>query len=178
MKILESIKKVSTDVARKIVRHEIVYEFLTFVLVLISLYFMIMGGLMMVLFTDSPLRSVYSNSMKHYDENSWKRPFYQKGVDTSNFPLQGGFERGDLLLIRGTDPTEIKLGDVIVYRRGSDLIVHRVVEIRADNANNLMFITKGDANMWFDSPPVRSDQIVGKVLFVIPKLGWPSIWWR
>jgi len=46
-------------------------------------------------------------------------------------------------------------------------IIHRVVEVREEG-----FVTKGDANRHPDPEVVHPDQIRGKVIFTIPKIGW------
>jgi signal peptidase I len=177
-KIASRLREGALSIGEWVVRNKIVYELLSFLLILGAFYLGVMGGLMILLLTDSPLRSVYSNSMNHYGDNmTWRLYFEKEGIPTSNFPLQEGFARGDLLLIRGVEPEEIKVGDVIVYRSYDRMIVHRVVQVISDG-KNFFFVTKGDANKSPDFPPVRSDRVVGKVLVVIPKLGWFSIWWR
>jgi signal peptidase I len=172
------IEKASLSAGGWIARNEVLYEFLSFLLVLGALYLGIMGGLMTLLMTDSPLRSVYSDSMNHHGDNRWWRTeFERQGISTSNFPLQDGFAKGDLLLIRGADPAEIRVGDVVVYEGSRGLIVHRVLKIWSDEGGNLIFQTKGDANAPADTP-IREEAVVGKVIAVVPKLGWLSIWWR
>ncbi|MEM2282905.1 MAG: signal peptidase I [Candidatus Hadarchaeales archaeon] len=172
---------------RWIVKNDVLHELLSFLLVLGAVYLGVMGGLMVILTTGTPLRSVVSDSMKHYDNYTWRRAYeqiefrryaYENGsIPTENFPLQGGFERGDLLVIRGVDPKEIKIGDVIVYEdQAGRLIVHRVWDKRGAG-ENLTFVTKGDANPGTD-PPIRAERVMGKVVASIPKLGWFSIWWR
>jgi signal peptidase I/ribosomal protein L40E len=176
--ILRKVEANVLSAGRWIAKNEVLYEFLSFLLVLGALYLGIMGGLMVLLMTDSPLRSVYSDSMNHRTVgDGWRAVFEERGVSTSNFPLQGGFAKGDLLLIRGVDPAEIRVGDVVVYEGSRGLIVHRVLEIRSDEKGNLTFQTKGDANIPFDAP-IRAEAVVGKVIAVVPKLGWLSIWWR
>ena len=41
-----------------------------------------------------------------------------------------------------------------------------------------IFITKGDANSEPDVDPVMPDQVTGKVVFTIPKLGWIPIFFK
>ena len=52
--------------------------------------------------------------------------------------------------------------------------MHRVVEIKHEG-NTKLFVTKGDANKDIDPEPVHPSQITGKVVFVIPKVGWVGI---
>jgi hypothetical protein len=52
--------------------------------------------------------------------------------------------------------------------------LHRVAEIQ-QTESGLQFITKGDANNAPDTTPVTADQIRGKLILTIPKVGWVSI---
>ncbi len=87
---------------------------------------------------------------------------------------------GDVVIIRGVEPQEVKPGDVIVYvtRRSMvwpDPIVHRVVAVERKNGH-YYFVTKGDNNIgpdpWSPISEVYGDRILGKVIFVIPKVGY------
>jgi signal peptidase I len=175
-------------------RHGTVYDIIISLLLVGVIFFGVRGALCLSLQTDDPYRAVISNSMRHGDE-SWKNYFTEIGYDNSaisNFPLQGGFERGDLMFVRGVDPLkDIAIGDVIIVERGPDVtpLVHRVVEIWEENGE-IWFKTKGDANpkpfeFYYEEGkkvpgdyPIRPRQILGKVVFVIPKLGYPSLWWQ
>ena len=81
---------------------------------------------------------------------------------------------GDMALVVSVDPLTIKVGDIIQYRHEGEMILHRVVDIQ-QQGNTVVFITKGDANPSPDSTPVTPSQIVGKMLIIIPKIGWVSI---
>lgn len=70
------------------------------------------------------------------------------------------------------DPSIIKEGDIITYKiNNSTYVTHRVIEV-FNNANNLYFKTKGDANNTMDKEAVAADSLVGKVFLRIPKLGY------
>ena len=85
-----------------------------------------------------PLVVVTSGSMTHkVDDNRWMSWMMSRGLsegDISNFPLQSGFVRGDMIIVK--NPTS-NLGDVIIYERdldhmslyGSDPIIHRAVGV-------------------------------------------------
>src|SRR4030043_77348 len=62
--------------------------------------------------------------------------------------MQPTYYEGDLLLLKRIPTTDIKVGDVVVYRRSTSslLIVHRVVAERLRN-DELYFTTKGDNNL-------------------------------
>jgi len=65
-----------------------------------------------------------------------------------------------------------RVGDVIVYSiHGQSIpVIHRIIKINADGS----FQTKGDHNsnqLPFEFS-IKKDQIHGKVIFIIPKLGY------
>ena len=64
---------------------------------------------------------------------------------------------------------KIKENDIITYTDDKDFITHRVIKIDGQD-----LITRGDANNSEDKP-IKSDQILGKVIYIIPKIG---IWRR
>lgn len=89
------------------------------------------------------------------------------------------FNRGDAVVIRKlnkNEKQELKKGDVIQFVNGSKYVVHRITDVTNDEYGNKLFITKGDANNAIDSDKVNYDAIVGKVSFIIPYIGYPSVW--
>ena len=81
---------------------------------------------------------------------------------------------GTLVVIRPTDPEDIRVGDVVTYqiRSGEAAVVsHRVVSKTYENGE-LTFITKGDNNPGNDPEPVRAVQIRGTLWYSLPLLGW------
>jgi len=83
-------------------------------------------------------------------------------------------EVGDISIVVSTNPSNIQIGDIIQYWQGEEMDLHRVVEIRQTESGK-EFITQGDANNAPDSTPVYAEQIRGKLIFSIPKVGWVSI---
>jgi len=49
-----------------------------------------------------------------------------------------------------------------------------VVEIQ-EIEGSMVFVTQGDANSKPDTDPVIPENLVGKVIFSIPKIGWAAI---
>lgn len=89
------------------------------------------------------------------------------------------FNRGDAVVIQKltkAEKNELKEGDIIQFTSGSKFVVHRIVKIGNDEYGNKTFTTKGDHNNGNDTYPVGIDQVVGKVSFVIPYIGYPSVW--
>ncbi|MGQ9787815.1 MAG: signal peptidase I [Candidatus Hadarchaeaceae archaeon] len=167
---------------KNFLRRPTVHGTVEFLLMLGILYFAFTGVMILILRTDSYWRGVTSQSMRHEDDFSWRQYYVDRGIDPSQFPIQGGFERGDLLFVQGVSSfSEIKVGDVVILDQGRGVIplVHRVVQIWYENGLP-RFMTKGDANsLPLPSEEVnRPEQILGKVIFVIPKLGYISLWFQ
>jgi len=85
------------------------------------------------------------------------------------------FEKGDLIVDkRVTDVTKLEVGDVITFWtviNGERVLnSHRIVDI-TDYDTYLSFTTKGDANTIEDALTVHQNEIVGRYLFRIRKIG-------
>lgn len=80
---------------------------------------------------------------------------------------------GDLVVTRGVDnPSQISTGDVLTfmpYANNPTLVTHRVISVNEDGT----FTTRGDAN-GTDDAPIVFKQVVGEVMFGVPKLGYAS----
>ncbi len=84
-------------------------------------------------------------------------------------------EAGDVVIIAKVPADVIKEGDVIQFRKAEKItVMHRVVEIQETEEAKL-FITKGDDNDRPDTDPVIPQNVVGKVVFTVRKIGWISI---
>jgi len=80
---------------------------------------------------------------------------------------------GDITISVSTPPEAIKIGDIIQYQTADAQITHRVISTYT-SAGSRWFITQGDANNASDDP-INERQIIGKIVFTIPQLGWVSI---
>ncbi|EEB73654.1 signal peptidase I [Thermococcus sp. AM4] len=129
-------------------------------------------GLKIVMHTDSPLVIVISGSME---------------------PV---FYRGDVVLLRSVPPSDIHVGDVIVYNAPmySYPIIHRVREIKTVDLGGKVercFVTWGDNNPvpdWGEYrlyptpyggvPCVPAYAVDAKAVMVFPKIGLIPLWIR
>ena len=89
--------------------------------------------------------------------------------------MEPTYHVGSMIYVKSVDPKSIEVGDPITFVINEDLDVatHRVIEIDAENQH---FYTKGDANDAADGSPVHFNNLVGKPMFTIPKLGYISDW--
>jgi len=103
------------------------------------------------------------------------------GVVSSD-SMEPNLKRGDYVICIGVRAEDIEVGDIIIF----DLphksnIVHRVINKMKDSDGSWRFLTKGDNNSKPDEEPydiktwVREENIIGKVIFKIPYIGWITL---
>ena len=81
---------------------------------------------------------------------------------------------GAAVYVQECSPYALEVGDIITYQMGSStLVTHRIVNIDEETQE---ITTQGDANHAPDSAPVAFSNVVGKVVFWIPLLGYLSIY--
>ncbi len=90
--------------------------------------------------------------------------------------MTGSLDVGDVILFKN-DKKDLKAGDIIVFVRDGRKVVHRISKIKYVNKGNVYF-TKGDANQYSDEGYVVEDELLGKVVGKIPKIGMPTLWFR
>jgi signal peptidase len=128
------------------------------VIILVALVFIITYGGMavarVVMHTESPIMVVPSTSM----------------VPTLNV--------GDIVFVKGVDPTTITVGTIIIFQSpsGSIDIIHRVIGI-VKVGDVLYFQTKGDHNQGPDpwAPGVPEQNIKGIYVGKIPYVGYITL---
>ena len=82
-----------------------------------------------------------------------------------------------VVTMRVDNPEDIKEGDIVTfnstdYRYSGVLVTHRIVDIEKTSSGEFLFTTKGDNNNTQDSSRISFDEIYGRVLFRIPKIGY------
>ena len=97
--------------------------------------------------------------------------------------MQPAYKPGDLILIEEVSPSEVKVGDVIVYtvppmvREAYNypvVVAHRVVRVDASD-RGVTFRTQGDNAGGEDPFMVRAEDLKGQVSNRIPYLGFPLL---
>ena len=82
---------------------------------------------------------------------------------SSMFPT---LESGDVLILESIKLTEIKPGDIAIYRNGNNLVVHRIIGISGDTV-----FFQGDNNVNPDMP-VKLENVSFKVVGKLPGFIW------
>jgi signal peptidase len=84
-------------------------------------------------------------------------------------------EVGDLAVIAPVPVEALRVGDIVSYRSahlGHVNVTHRLVAIQPGPGGSPRFRTKGDANPVPDPEWVQPLAIVGRVAYVVPKIGY------
>lgn len=84
---------------------------------------------------------------------------------------------GDVVIIEKADAAQMKKGDIVQYWAKDIFIIHRIIDIDKLE-DQTVYITKGDNNNVRDTEPVTAEQIKGKVIATVPKLGLLTYWIR
>ena len=88
--------------------------------------------------------------------------------------MEPAIETGSYIIIRETESENLQIGDIITFISKEPAIygmynTHRIYDICKDTyTGETLFITKGDAHEDTDGYPVMKDQIVGKLVKVLP----------
>ena len=78
--------------------------------------------------------------------------------------MSGTVDPDDLIITH--KQSEYEVGDVVTYRTGGTPVTHRIV-----SESDKGYRTKGDANNTDDGADIPKEDVVGKVVLVIPKIG-------
>ncbi len=173
------------------------------ILAFVIIKFVVYPLLGFLLFTSNPIVAVVSCSMEHAATDCGKGGGYRicgtqlekranfnfddywklcgKWYDEKNiskdafsaYPFGKGFNKGDLMILKGKKPSELKTGDVIVFKGAEkDPVIHRIVST-SQEGGDYVFSTKGDNNdnQLSYERSIQSDLIIGKAVIKLPYLG-------
>jgi signal peptidase I len=171
-------------------------------LAFIIIKFLIYPGIGLILGTNLPVVAVISESMQHdgqfdkwwaspatceytinstttYTNCTQERWYADKGITKEEFlqyNLHNGFNKGDIIVLKGVTFENLKVGDILVYQsKLSYPVIHRVV------VKNDLIETKGDHNYRqiidarLNEKYIMKDQIIGKAWIKVPYLGYVKI---
>lgn len=116
----------------------------------------------------------YIDVTKNVNSGHWQPPLFGAYVivSPSMVPV---IKVQDAIVIKRED--EYKIGDVCTYlskdpRYYGIMITHRIIGTDINDKGEKVYVFKGDANYSADQMSVSYDQIYGKVVMRIPKLGY------
>lgn len=101
---------------------------------------------------------------------------YKAFIVLSDSMSKSDINSGDLIIIKETDPSTLKEGDIISYTSTSlenygETITHKIRRLTTDENGNLGFITYGTTTDTDDENIVTYERVLGKYENCIPKVG-------
>lgn len=104
-------------------------------------------------------------------------PIYPSVIATGS--MEPGVRPGDVILVKKVkdmdDIHSLQPGEIIQFRRDNILICHRITAVAKNEDEQTRFHTRGDNNSAPDSQLVKPGDVKGRVVEVVPKLGWPTL---
>lgn len=82
---------------------------------------------------------------------------------------------GDIAIVKKEKVNDIKVGNILVYKKNDITISHRVVEVKNIKGKKY-FRTKGDNNSTEDAFLVNENEVKGIIKLKIPRVGYPVVW--
>ena len=138
----------------------IIKAIVTWLLVLVSIGIMVFTIISVTTF-DQPDRNLFG---------------YKPLIVLSDSMSKTDFNAGDLVLIKETDPSTLKEGDIIAYtstvtENYGETVTHKIRRVTADANGKPGFITYGTTTNTDDETVVTYEYVLGKYENHIPKIG-------
>lgn len=94
---------------------------------------------------------------------------YRAYIITSN-SMEPTIKKGDVLITKKISENNIKIDDIVTFKKNEEIITHRIAEIE-ETSEGKIYKTKGDNNNIEDTEKISYNEIEGEYLVRIPKLG-------
>ena len=159
------------------------------ILAFVLIKFIVYPLLSIIFATSHPVVAVVSSSMEHnglsfdkwWDKNNWYSKNGMTKEEFSSYTMKSGFNKGDIIVLLGKQPKDIKRGDIIVFQTAKrEPIIHRVVAVSGNNGKYI-YSTKGDnnqgqiKNQYVDETNIPESLVIGTAFLKIPVLGYVKI---
>ena len=113
---------------------------------------------------------------RNLKNNNYEPPLYSAYIIVSP-SMHPTIKVNDAIIVKRKKAKNIKKGDVITFvssdqRTKGITITHRVIEVLKDSDGKKLFRTKGDNNNVADDALVKEEDLAGKVIMKIPKIGY------
>lgn len=100
--------------------------------------------------------------------------FYAIAIGTNNMSPE--LSKGDIAIVdkNRTDYNKLEIGEVIAYKKGNKIMVHRIVEKTKEYSEEVFYtMSDKDPNV---KKLVRKEDVVGTIHFKLRFLGYPTLW--
>ena len=109
------------------------------------------------------LISIFTNIQVTLLKNSYATFFGFSIFEVQTGSMEPAIQTGDCVIVKMAN--EFNTNDIVTFEQNGEFITHRIIE-----AYKGTYVTKGDANNAKDDP-ISREQIVGKVIKTLPKIG-------
>ncbi len=142
------------------------FNFITNIIMNAIIVILILIGIIFLLY--------YLDVVKNSKSGNWQPPLYQAYVIISQ-SMEPTIHVQDAIVTKRED--EYQIGDVCTYLSKNPsyfgiMITHRIIGTDINDKGEKVYIFKGDNNYSADTLMVSKDQIYGRVVMKIPKIGY------
>ena len=92
-------------------------------------------------------------------------------TETDDLSMRPEIRESDLLIVINSNNIQLEKDNIIAYENSGKLFIQRICNIENDNGKTF-YITKGDNNLNNNIEKITNNQIIGKLYFKIPILGF------
>ena len=112
---------------------------------------------------------IYGKLVITFGNNVYPNYFGYTFFEVASGSMKPALQVNDVILVKITNE-DLKKGDIIAFQSEDAVITHRILYIDGN-----IITVKGDNNNIVDKP-ISKDQVIGKIVKVIPKLGvWKKV---
>ncbi len=132
------------------------------------IFLMLIGGTLLLYVADIKIRAA---------KGDYSAPTFNAYVVLSGSMIPT-IQVKDIVVTKKIAESRLEIGDIITFispdpRWGGISVTHRIIDVYYDEAKGThTYKTKGDYNNIADAVPVPNENILGKVILKVPKLGY------
>ena len=136
-------------------------------------------------FADGSTKSLNFNQWWEHCGHYYEDNYQLSKEDFSEFDYTNGLNIGDVMILRGKEPKDIEVGEIMVFSPKPECagappgpVIHRVIEKKEVNGEYL-FTTKGDhnSNVWTCLElDITEDRILAVGEVRLPYIGYVKVW--
>ena len=102
--------------------------------------------------------------------NSTPNMFGIKTFSIISGSMEPTIKKNDIVIVKKVQQSEIKTNDIITFNLENEIVTHRVIKIEKIDGQ-IIYTTKGDSNEVSDLRKIQYNQIEGKYIGKISKVG-------
>lgn len=112
---------------------------------------------------------IYGKLVITFGDNVYPNYFGYTFFEVASGSMKPALQVNDVIIVKITNE-DLKKGDIIAFQGESAIITHRILYIDGN-----IITVKGDNNDIVDKP-ISRDQVIGKIVKIVPKLGiWKKV---